>query len=55
MAITSFHGIVDEDNSLLRHDNMSIGKLLVMFWGSSLPSSSGLSKNCMKMEAANSI
>jgi hypothetical protein len=29
--------------------------LLVMFWGSSLPSSSGLSKNCMKMEAANSI
>jgi hypothetical protein len=29
--------------------------LLLMFWGSSLPSSSGLSKNCLKMEAANSF
>jgi hypothetical protein len=55
MAISSFHGIADEDTSLLRHDTMSIGKLLLMFWGSSLPSSSGLSKNCLKMEAANSF
>jgi hypothetical protein len=57
MAISSFHGIVDEDNSLLRHDTMLIGKLSLIFWGSSLPSSSssGLSKNCLKMEAANSF